>query len=818
MLDDILSDETPSRKQQVSKSVDDCSNNVTDFSKSARDIDGATLLDWNNSQRLSSSGLTAKDIEQSLCFNFQGGLAFTYLDPTGKEYGYGNNNPFYRYRVQWSDKKRAEAAENLETLPKYISPPNCGCTKPYHSPLHVKDKTYSIRLQKTKYPIILTEGEIKTLVSSIHERATGCATVTIGLGGVSAWSDKRTDVDEDGDRQLIPELLADIEWEHRDVYIAFDSDIIEKRSVQAEIQALAIALHKLDARIWLIRLPQELPGVFKDPKNGLDDFIIRHGYKAFLKLLESAVKLTVTYENMPDKSRRYFLKDFVGEPNGKSESHIKALMAWSTLKESTAVRRAVGAYQWEGTHWQEQDGKTKDSLALRLEDFYDAQRWVNRVGAVFNNANAELERRLTVGKNHWAPAHLLAFTNLVLDTQTGKTQPHSPTAMVTSCLPYPYDTAAKCPKWERFLKEALGNDDSLIQLARAAIRWILMPKEKGLPFEIDKAFNCNGPRGSGKGTFVSTVRALVGPDNVGAGGPDVYGDKEKLAKLVDKKLALDSDAKGFLPSSTNFNKVVSNEEVTIEAKYKDSDDVALGVVVLWASNEPITVAKDGAEGVGRRLISIPFNNQPKEVNIKLKAQLREELPGIFQWAWSMSESKMYEVLSGPVESDSAIELAIDQLLNSNLTLRYLSEEKPDGCDWTKAKNLYEPFAQWLKSNGHGNISSTSFGKELSRIKGAEKKMSNGVRWQLPPMRRRIGSGMEPLQNTSKEESFYDYAEHLGIGKQTDPSDTLPNASKRNGFEGNSTQPLQQAFQATTQSETAISDSKPSKWNSWKSFF
>ena len=51
--------------------------------------------------------------------------------------------------------------------------------------------------------------------------------------------------------------------------------------------------------------------------------------------------------------------------------------------------------------------------------------------------------------------------------------------------------------------------------------------------------------------------------------------------------------------------------------------------------EPITVAKDGAEGVGRRLISIPFNNQPSKVNIKLKAQLREELPGIFQWALSM---------------------------------------------------------------------------------------------------------------------------------------------------------------------------------------
>ena len=163
-----------------------------------------------------------------------GGLAFTYLDPQGKEYGYGDGEPFYRYRVKWTDKKIAEAAEKLETLPKYVSPSECACTKPYHSPLHVQDKTYPIRLTKSKYPIVITEGEIKTLVSSLHERATGCETVTIGLGGVSAWSDQRTDVDDDGDRQLIPELLSDIEWEHRRVYIAFDSDIVEKASVQHE--------------------------------------------------------------------------------------------------------------------------------------------------------------------------------------------------------------------------------------------------------------------------------------------------------------------------------------------------------------------------------------------------------------------------------------------------------------------------------------------------------------------------------------------------------------------------------------------------------
>ncbi len=782
----------------------------TERLSSASRANGAAPLDHPNTQQLLAAGLTPEQVKDSSCFNYSGGLAFTYLDPSGKEYTFGEKKePFFRHRPNWSEEKIAEADAELKTPSKYLSPKDCGCSKPFHSPLHVKDSRYKLRLKKVKYPIILTEGEKKTLKSSLEEVASGSKTITIGLGGVDAFSDKRTEVDEDGDRQLIPELRAEIEWEHRDVYIAFDSDLIEKPTVRHAVQALAIALHKIGARPWLIRLPQELPGTYQDPKNGLDDFIIRHGYSAFIKLLNSAAPINVSYTNKEGGGKDYLVKDLAAEPSQKSESHIKALMAWSIIKESIAVRQVVGAYRWEGTHWQEQKGKARDALSLQLETFYDSQRWLNRVGAVFNNAAAELERRLTVPQDRWAPSHLLAFTNLVLDTQTGKTLPHNPAALITSCLPYPYDPAAKCPKWENFLQEALGGDASLIQLAQAMIRWILTPKVKAEPFAIDKAFNCNGPRGSGKGTFVGTIRALVGSDNVGNGGPDVYGDKEKLARLVDKKLALDSDAKGFLPSSTNFNKVVSNEPVLIESKYKDSDDVPLGVVVLWASNEPIAVAKDGAEGTGRRLIPIPFNNQPTEVNIHLKKELLGELPGIFQWAWSMPEAEMFKVLSGPIKSKLALELAIDQQLTTNLPLWYLSEKLPDGCDWTKASALFEPFDVWRQAGKFMVVSITAFGKELNRIKGAESKRSNGIKWRLPVMRR--WNEMEPstAPNDSKYEAFYDYAEHLGIGSQSATTETSPDGSKRNTSDDGEGQPFQQPFQLENQSLTEESSSEKS---------
>ena len=778
MSEHIVEEAPTNGKPDFSNNVDECSNAVADFSKTG--VEKKPLGDLSK-KLLQSSGLDTQAIAHSRCFSHEGSLAFEYLDPSGNNYTYGKNGAeFFRYRVKWSDQKKQEASEKLETLPKYLSPKKCACTKPYHSPLHVAQSNYSIRLQRTKYPIILTEGEKKTLLSSVHELATGCQTITIGLGGVSAWSDKRTDRDEDGNRVLIPELLEEVAWEGRDVYIAFDSDINCKPEVKAETESLAIALHKVGANPYLIRLPQEIDGKFSNPKNGLDDFIIRHGYSAFLKLLSSAYKLNVTYENVGKEERRYFVKSLGQEPGDKSESHVKALMSWTVLKESLAVRRAVGLYEWNRTHWQEQEGKAREVLALHLDDFYDAQRWVNRVGNVFNNANAELERRLNIDSKRWAPGHLLAFTNVVLDTATNKTLQHEPQQYITQCLPYPYDKAAKCPKWLKFLGEALGGDKSLIKLSRALTRWILMPKQKDMPFDIDKAFNLHGVRGSGKGTFVSTLSSVVGLANVGAGGPEVYGDKEKLARLVDKKLALCSDAKGFLPNSTVFNMVVSNEPVIVERKYKDSESIALGVVVVWASNEAIQVAKDGAEGVGRRLITLPFNNPPKNKNPNLKEELREELAGIFQWAWSMGEDEMKRTLSGPIESDTALECAIDQLLASNQVLAFCAEKLPEGIMQVKATELFAKFQIWRKERGHdGPFTINTFGAELKKIKGATKKQSNGVRWSLPAMRRLEPLELERFQKVpngqgerfqmegkgSKILPFYDYAEHLGIGRQ-----------------------------------------------------
>lgn len=117
--------------------------------------------------------------------------------------------------------------------------------------------------------IFITEGEKKAAKATLE------GFPCIGLSGVWNW--------KDGECDFLPELEKFI-WKNRTVFIVFDSDISKKHSVkQAELR-LSLELLNRGSIVLSIRLPNEPDG----GKNGLDDFIVRHGAESFQKLIETA--------------------------------------------------------------------------------------------------------------------------------------------------------------------------------------------------------------------------------------------------------------------------------------------------------------------------------------------------------------------------------------------------------------------------------------------------------------------------------------------------------------------------------------------------
>ena len=173
--------------------------------------------------------------------------------PDGKPYEWENGKTFYRLKpatpVETKDGKTA----------KYLTAGEAGC-RPYLSPLLPK-----AALNPGK-DLDWTEGEKKADCANHHDFP------TIGLSGVDSWRDKRT-----GRSQPLPEFDA-LELRKRTHRIAFDSDIVHKVEVQGAMAAFSkhLADHH-EGRVLVTFIPPELDG----RKNGVDDFIVRHGAQAY---------------------------------------------------------------------------------------------------------------------------------------------------------------------------------------------------------------------------------------------------------------------------------------------------------------------------------------------------------------------------------------------------------------------------------------------------------------------------------------------------------------------------------------------------------
>lgn len=696
---------------------------------------------------LKASGLTEEQIrrvgyrsvdkakaQQVMGYNLPG-LLIPYRDPFSQPFLTSDKRPFYRIKPDYE-------GEHDPDSPKYLSPKGKG-SLPFFSPLYPDSAK---ALKSTKHKLWEVEGEKKA------DKACAEGFLAIGLAGVTAWQDKSTRSDEveqapaqlmedpldleaaeaafklEESRQL-PELLEHVTYKYRDVYQCYDSDIVSKRPVRAALVNRARHLQANEgAYPYAIILPNELDG----SKNGIDDFLVRHGREALQLLSEFPIPTLVK-----NRKNQWVANPQLTEP----KPHYKTVLAWSVFKEAWAYRPGIGWYEWAGNHW---TLHTEDEFEAVLTQFMDRQLWEERGTGTWNSIMKGLKTRLLRREHEWNRADRLVFKNGTLKLATNVFEGrHERFDYMTSCLPFDYNLIAACPTWHNFLHEATGGNQQLIDLLQAWTKYLVMPKDRTCKAEIEKALVLIGRKGTGKGTFLDVLVNLIGEENIGSASPDTFKDDKSLAQLLDKTVAMEQDASGFLGGVGNFNKVVSNELVPVKKLYKDSTTTRLGCSVVLAMNKYPDVPA-GSEGLDRRLCVIPFDHPPAVTDTQLSQKLGTELSGIFAWAWSLSavEMKRRILWSGAIEAVQ--EASIDRFEENNPEFRFLRDTYPAGMT-IQAKLIYEDYQKWCEANGIKPKSQHKLGPILESL-GCKKSRtsSNCQQYQVPKMRE------------------FDVAVHLGI--------------------------------------------------------
>lgn len=197
--------------------------------------------------------------------------------------------PFTRVRDLSDDSSRFGASNSA----KYLQHPG---TRPHA--YFPADKRWSKVLQNPKTPIIITEGELKSICSMINF-ADSPGLFTIGLGGVASWRSRKHNM------TMLPELEA-VVWQDRAVFICFDSDATTNHNVQREVNLLAAELVGRGAEVSIVELPNTEDG----DKQGLDDFVMAEGPRAFLDLINESEEFAG--HGLADINAKYVFVESIG--------------------------------------------------------------------------------------------------------------------------------------------------------------------------------------------------------------------------------------------------------------------------------------------------------------------------------------------------------------------------------------------------------------------------------------------------------------------------------------------------------------------------
>jgi putative DNA primase/helicase len=570
--------------------------------------------------------------------------------------------------------------------PKYLTAKGAGC-RPYFSPLLRSEQV------RPGQRIRIVEGEKKADSLCANGRP------AIALAGVDAWQDRRN-----GTGELLPELL-DLGLIGSTVLIVYDSDVAVKEQVRRAITGLACCLTEEKAQPMVVLLPCELDG----GKNGVDDFIARHGIEAYDELERIARPAEVKHQKGEARPGSITWK-----PEPKNSHHC-AVTAAQVFKDTFANHPSHGLYQWKEQCWELIQEKPGAAIDQPLHKWMDHMGWENRACGHMTSFRSELLVRIR--RQAWDPPHLVAFANGTLNTETSEfVVGHRKEDLLTQCYPFNYDPAATCPLWLAFLKETFDGNEAVIRLLRAAFHWSLKRKDPDKAFPWELVFEFVGLRGSGKGTIAEVLTAVCGGiKSVGRITSATFGKDTGLASLIGKRVAIEYDVSGHLGAAGLFNSVISNEPVTVKFLYRQEFATRLGIVIWRFYNSTPTASGEGLEGIGRRTVRFSIPKPAARQDTGLKAKLMKEVSGIFAWAWSMDDDDMADAFRTRGQIKVVREASIEGLLASMPWLLFLQEVYPDGVLNIKAQTLYDRYKEWTQDNGRQACSQQTFGENIAKL-------------------------------------------------------------------------------------------------------
>lgn len=327
---------------------------------------------------------------------------------------------------------------------------------------------------------------------------------------------------------------------------------------------------------------------------------------------------------------------------------------------------------------------------------------------------------------------LLNFTNGVYDVFKNTLVNHGPEFGFFNVIPYAYDPTAECPKWDRYLSEAmLGRKplvDALMQFAGYCLSYDSCWAEKCLVLK--------GGGSNGKSVFMEVIHAVLGKDNASSiQMSDVIKEKTARMNLVNKLVNYsDESGKDIFKDSAMFKSLVHGGQMTVKKLFVQEAQVENRTKFILSCNE-LPSTSDNTHAFFRRFLIIPFDHtispQDEGFNPFLKDELvREELPGIcnqmISYYRKLMETHRFIV---PQESIDVVEEYKRMESPVQLFIEECIQKTGDDKDFLSSAEMYAKYTMYCDENNYRRKTSMKFHAEVGHILNkstVQKKINNKV--------------------------------------------------------------------------------------------
>lgn len=377
-------------------------------------------------------------------------------------------------------------------------------------------------------------------------------------------------------------------------------------------------------------------------------------------------------------------------------------------------------FHWTGTHWR----RDRSGLVQQLVRELIRSRSAGSEGKTFVvsrkvatargvEAFARTDRLHAMTGDEWdLDPWLLGTPGGTVDLRTGEVQRPRPDDLITRTTAVAPAAEDRCHLWHRFLAEATGGDDELVQFLQRWIGYCLTgsTKEHALVF-------AHGSGGNGKGLFLNTVAAILGDYAATASMESLaatHGDRHPadIAALRGARLVVAQEVnEGRAWDEARVKALTGGDRITARHLYGHPFTFTPSFKFTIAGNSrPVLRSVD--EAMRRRFLILPFNRKPATPDPDLMDKLRAEWPGILAWAITGAAEWQAGGLAPP---EAVLEATAEYFEAQDLFGAWMAEEtEADLHAATPARDLYASWKGYAEAAGIAPGSTTKLGERLGR--------------------------------------------------------------------------------------------------------